>query len=154
METPSVVSIFLKRRHGAAMESVSSAELVAGRGIAGNADQGGRRQITIIDEAAWRDAAAELGVNVDPSLRRANVLLRGIDLRNSRGRLLRIGTCRIRIFGETRPCQLMDEGHAGLRNALRPHWRAGVFGEILEGGTIRPGDDAEWLDGQLRLPVS
>jgi hypothetical protein len=26
------------------------------------------------------------------------------------------------------------------RNALRPHWRGGVFGEIVEGGEIAVGD--------------
>ncbi|HKS23281.1 MAG TPA: hypothetical protein VJZ76_10815 [Thermoanaerobaculia bacterium] len=28
----------------------------------------------------------------------------------------------------------------GLRAALKPHWRGGVFGEIVEGGTIATGD--------------
>jgi hypothetical protein len=43
------------------MDAVESAELIAGRGIAGNADQGGTRQITILDEAAWQTACAEAG---------------------------------------------------------------------------------------------
>jgi hypothetical protein len=34
----------------------------------------------------------------------------------------------------------MDAMQAGLQKALRPHWRAGVFGEIVRGGTIRIGD--------------
>ena len=125
------------------MDAVETADAIAGRGLVGNADQGRRRQITIIDEAAWGEAAAETGHDVDPSKRRANVMLRGITLAHSRGRLLRLGNCLVRILGETRPCHQMEEAQAGLRNALDPNWRAGVFGEIVEGGTIRVGDPAE-----------
>ena len=133
------------------METVAEARLVAGRGIEGNADQGGRRQITIIDNGSWRAALHDLGDDIDPAVRRANLIVSGIDFKDSRGRLLRVGSCRIRVFGETRPCNLMDEARPGLRDALRKDWRAGVFGEIIEGGTIRCGDDVEWLDGQMPL---
>ena len=50
-----------------------------------------RRQVTIIDEGAWAETQLELGVDVDPSARRANVMLRGIDLEESRGKTLRLG---------------------------------------------------------------
>ena len=148
-ESGEVVSIWIKPARRLPMKSVESADLVAGRGLAGNANQGGRRQITIIDEAAWRDAVTELGVDVDPSARRANVMLRGLDLENSRGRFLLLGKTLIRIFGETTPCRLMDEAQRGLRAALLPHWRGGISGEILEGGTIRVGDRAEWVNAPL-----
>jgi MOSC domain-containing protein YiiM len=148
-ECGEVVSIWIKPARRLPMKSVESADLVAARGLAGSANQGGRRQITIIDESAWRDAVTELGVDVDPSARRANVMLRGIDLENSRGRYLLVGTALIRVFGETTPCRLMDEAQHGLRAALRPHWRGGISGEILEGGTIRLGDRAEWVEGTL-----
>ena len=141
----SIVSIWIKRAHGGPMDRVDEAQLVTGRGLVSNADQGGRRQITLIDEAAWAEALLELGADVEPSARRANVLLRGVDLLDSRGKILRLGACTVRIFGETRPCHLMDEMHAGLRNALRAPWRGGAFGEILEGGAIRVGDAAEWV---------
>jgi MOSC domain-containing protein YiiM len=131
------------------MDAVERADAIAGRGLIGNADQGRRRQITIIDEAAWREAAAETGHPVDPSKRRANVMLRGIPLAESRGKLLRLGECLVRILGETRPCEQMEEAQAGLRKALSPNWRAGVFGEIVEGGAIRVGDSADFVQGDL-----
>lgn len=124
------------------MDRVDSADLVAGRGLLGSADQGGRRQITIISEAAWDEAQEELGIAVDPSARRANVMVRGIDLEESRGKTLELGDCTVRIFGEVRPCERLDEAQPGLRAALRPRWRGGVFAEILEGGTIHVGDAA------------
>jgi MOSC domain-containing protein YiiM len=139
-----VVKIWLKRFKGGPMDAVLFAEAVAGRGLAGNANQGGRRQVTLIDESRWREACAELGTDVDPSARRANVMLRGIDLENMRGRTLRIGPMLVRIYNETRPCEQMDDARAGLRVALQPRWRAGAYGEIVEGGIVSVGDRAEW----------
>lgn len=150
----SIAAIWIKRFKRGPMDSVDRAELVAGRGIAGNANQGGRRQVTLIDEAAWRAATEVVGADVDPSRRRANVMLRGIDLERSNGLSLRLGECLVRIYNETRPCERMDEAHHGLRDALRPHWRGGAFGEIVEGGTIRVGDEAEWVVEQQSLPLS
>jgi MOSC domain-containing protein YiiM len=141
--TGEIVKIWIKRAHRGVMDAVETADAITGRGLVGNADQGRRRQITIIDEAAWREAAAETGHDVDPSKRRANVMLRGIPLAGSRGKLLRLGPCLVRILGETRPCERMEEAQRGLRKALRADWRAGVFGEIVEGGPIRVGDPAE-----------
>lgn len=142
----SIAQIWLKRAKRGPMDRVDSAELVAGRGLRGNANQGGKRQITIIDEDAWRAACAELGIDVEPSKRRANVMLRGVDLERTRGRMLRLGGCVIRIYGEVTPCERMDEAQPGLRAALKPHWRGGAFGEIVEGGTIRVGDTADWVE--------
>lgn len=140
-----VVTIWLKRFKGGPMDRVLFAEAVPGRGLAGNANQGGKRQITLIDETRWADACRELGIDVDPSARRANVMLRGIDLLNSQGRSLRIGPAVVHIHNMTRPCEQMDDAQQGLRDALRPEWRAGAYGEIVEGGVIRVGDTAEWI---------
>ncbi|HET7436559.1 MAG TPA: MOSC domain-containing protein [Thermoanaerobaculia bacterium] len=144
-----IVRIWRKRFKRGPMDPLDEAQLVSGRGLAGNANQGGKRQLTIIDEAAWRDAATELGIDVAPSTRRANVMLRGLDLEKTRGKLLRLGECVVRVYGETRPCNQMEEAQRGLQNALDPHWRGGVFGEIVQGGTIRVGDVAEWAQSEL-----
>jgi MOSC domain-containing protein YiiM len=136
----SVAAIWIKRAHRGVMDRVERAELVPGRGLRGSANQGGKRQISIISEEAWSDAVRELGTDVDPSARRANVLVRGVELEGSRGKLLRIGPCLVRIYGEVTPCERMEHAQPGLRAALRPHWRGGAFGEIVEGGEIAVGD--------------
>ena len=141
-----IVSLWVKRAHRGPMDAVEEAQLVAGRGVVQSADQGGKRQITIVDEAAWLDATREVGVDVDPAKRRANVLIRGVDLEASRGRTLRLGNCTVRVYGETTPCERMEEAQPGLRAAMKPHWRGGASGEILEGGTIRIGDVVEWVE--------
>lgn len=139
-------AIWIKRVHGGPMDPAPSATLRAGGGLAGNADQGGRRQVTIIDRGTWDEVTGELQDHVDPALRRANLLVAGVSLAASRGRVLRIGGCRLRINGETRPCHHMDEAHAGLRRALGAPWRGGVFAEVLDNGEIEVGAPVEWVE--------
>jgi len=137
-------AIFVKRMKRGPMDPAERAALVAGRGIVGNANQGGRRQVTILAEERWVEATAELGSELGPAARRANLLVRGLSLADTRGRVLAIGPCRLRILGETRPCERMDEALPGLRRALDPDWRAGAFAEVLEGGEIAVGDQVVW----------
>lgn len=140
-----IVAIWLKRFKHGPMDPVSEAVAVEGRGLQGNANQGGKRQITLIDEERWDEVQEELGLALDPRTRRANLMLRGIDLEATRGRELRLGECLVRIYGETRPCNQMEEAQAGLRAALSSRWRGGAFAEVLSGGVIRVGDAAEWV---------
>lgn len=130
------------------MDEVSSAQLVAGRGIVGNANQGGKRQVTLISSDLWNDLTAEL-MSPDPGIRRANLLLSSIDFRESRGNTLRIGSVRIRVYGETRPCYQMDEAVPGLRKAMSIPWGGGAFGEVLDDGAITIGARAAWEESSL-----
>ena len=139
-------AIWVKRMKRGPMDPVPVAELVEGRGIRGNANQGGRRQVTLIEREQWERMMGELGADVPPTTRRANLLVSGLPLANSRGRTLEIGACRIRIFGETKPCWQMEEALPGLQNAMRPDWRGGAFGEVVVGGEIRVGDAARFAD--------
>ena len=136
--------LWIKRFRRGPMDSVAQAEAQAGRGLAGNADQGGRRQVTIIARGRWDRVNEALADDVDPALRRANMLVTGIDLEGTRGRVLRIGPCRLRIRGETRPCERMDEGWPGLRAALDANWGGGAYAEVLDGGPIAVGDPVDW----------
>ena len=145
-------AIWIKRAHGGPMDPAAEARLVAGRGIAGNADQGRRRQVTIIEREVWESIMRDLGGALDPSARRANLMVSGLGLADSRGRILRVGECRIRIFGETRPCRSMDEALPGLAGALRPDWGGGAFGEVLDDGSIRVGDRVAWAEAEEAAP--
>lgn len=138
-------AIWIKRARRGPMDSRAQARMVAGRGLEGNADQGGKRQVTILAAEAWQDVDAELGAEVDPRARRANLFVRGVDLEESRGRTLEIGGCRILIGGETRPCRRMEEAWPGLQKALDPHWRAGAYGEVTGGGEVAVGDAVRWV---------
>jgi len=141
-----LTAIFLKRARRGPMDPVATVRCDAGAGLAGNADRGGQRQVTLLSAERWREAEAELGAEVDPRARRANLLTTGIDYVGSRGRVLRVGAVRIAVRGETRPCGRMDEAFPGLRRALEPDWRAGAYGELLDDGEISLGDSVAWLE--------
>jgi MOSC domain-containing protein YiiM len=87
---------------------------------------------------------AEVGASLGPDARRANLVVSGIDLENTRGRVLRIGECRVPLYGETRPCELMEKAAVGLQEAIGRCWGGGVFAEVLVGGTIAVGDAVAW----------
>jgi MOSC domain-containing protein YiiM len=139
-----VVRLWTKRCKGGPMDPQETVTLVAGEGIVGDANHRGRRQVTLIAEEAWREIAQELGPGADPALRRANVLVRGLDLERSRGRILRLGPARLEVHGEVRPCRKMEESLPGLQKALDPHWRGGVYATVLEGGKVAVGDGVGW----------
>lgn len=141
-------AIWLKRVRGGPMDPVEAAELVAGRGLVGNANQGGRRQVTVLQAGVWREVVAGLGSSLAPSRRRANLLVSGVDLRETRGGVLEIGEARLEIMGELKPCEQMEEALPGLRAALYPDWRGGAFATVLAGGVIRAGDPV-----RLRFPA-
>jgi MOSC domain-containing protein YiiM len=122
------------------MQEAAQANLVAGRGIDTENRKTGRREVTLLALDRWNDACRELGVELPWYARRANLLIEGIDLGMALGRVLSIGPTRVRVHGETRPCGIMDEQHAGLREALKPDFRGGVHAEVLVGGVIRVGD--------------
>ena len=138
-----VERIWIKRFRRGPMDSVPEAELVTDRGIIGNANQGGRRQVTVIEQEAWEDLMTSLGAALDPSTRRANLMLSGVPLKKTRGRVLLIGKCRLEILGETKPCERMEEALSGLKSAMYPEWRGGVFASVAVGGVIKVGDVVE-----------
>ena len=126
------------------MDPAVRATLVAGRGIAGNADQGGRRQVTLIDLERWHELMDRLGADLETSARRANLVIDSFDLFDCRGKTLRIGSARLQVLGETRPCERMEEALPGLQAAMRERWGGGAYAQIVEGGEISVGDAVEW----------
>jgi MOSC domain-containing protein YiiM len=98
------------------------------------------RQVTVISADSWRDACQDLGMEVPWTKRRANLVLGGIELRDTEGGLILIGDVLLEIAGENPPCRVMDIQQDGLREALKPDWRAGVSCRVLAGGKIKVGD--------------
>ena len=109
----------------------------------------GPRQVTVMSAESWRDACSDLEMQLDWTTRRANLLIDGIDLRESEGKVLHIGAdVELLITGELDPCGRMDEACPGLRKALIPHWRGGVMCRVLVAGDVGLGNAVELRDPQ------
>ena len=127
-------------------ESVATVEqteltLETGRGVGGDHGAGGMRHVTIVFEDDWAAALREHGRDVDPQARRANVLVSGGGGPRFVGTTIRLGGALIDVKGIVAPCPVMDKASDGLQAALRPDGRAGIWGRILEGAVLRPGDE-------------
>lgn len=137
-----IEALWIKRAHRGVMDPADSVTLVEGKGIASDANFGrAKRQVTVIEKEVFDRIRTKLP-SVDPSMRRANVMVSGIRLANSRMQILTLGDVRIQLYGETRPCERMDAQVDGLTGALDPEWNGGAFGVVLDDGTISLGDTA------------
>ena len=144
-----LLKIWIKSRHRGPMDECGNAQLKAGQGLVGSADLGGKRQVTLLEIEQWNETIKELGISLDPAQRRANLLVTGIQLRHSTDRILRVGPCRLKIGGETTPCQHIEVSAPGLRQSMQHDWRGGVYAEVLDDGDIATGDLVTWESQDL-----
>lgn len=141
-----LLRIWVRPSARTSVRALERTDAVADLGLIGDHAAGGRRQVTLLSREAWDDALRELGGGeLDPALRRANLLVEGLDLGATIGQRLQVGPVELEVLGETRPCQLMDDARLGLRDALAPARRGGVFARIVRGGPLQVGDPVQLL---------
>jgi len=100
-----------------------------------------KRQVSLMERGDWDAAMAELGADHHWSMRRANLLVEGLDLPQAAGAIVRIGDAVVlEIMMECDPCSRMEEIEPGLKAALTPDWRCGALARVISGGDIRVGD--------------
>ena len=143
---PRIEKLWVKPAKGAAMEPAEELTIVADEGVSGNKPQ--QRHVTFIAQERWAELMNQMGADLDPATRRANVLLSGIDLIESTGKTIRIGDVELIVRGETLPCRQMEAALPGLEEAMRDRWGGGAWTEVVTGGTIRTGDAVEISDGE------
>ncbi len=141
-----VLGIAIKTGVGGPMRLIDAATVDVDGGIAGDVKPSPQRGVTFISAHQWGDVQRELKAELPWHTRRANVLIDAGELGWLIGRTVRLGSVVIHVGGETKPCGLMDTLHPGLRAALQPDCRAGVFGRVIQGGAIHVGMTLEVLE--------
>jgi MOSC domain-containing protein YiiM len=139
-----LLGIGRKANKRATVEELDEAEVHLDFGVDGDwRGKTGRRQVTIMTRASWQAACDQVGKDLPWTVRRANLLVDDLDLRDSEGGQIRVGNVCLEVVEETKPCQRMDEQVPGLTDALRPDWRGGVCCRVITAGRISIGDAVE-----------
>ena len=145
MHKATIAGIAVRTSRGGPMQTLDAATATAGGGLAEDIRVSRQRGITLLSRSAWAEAIAELGAELPWHTRRANVLVDDLPLAELIGKSVRLGEVVLQIHAETEPCEMMDRQYPGLRRALEPNCRAGVYGQVLMGGRLRIGDHVEEL---------
>ena len=138
-----VIGIATRIEKGAPMVVYASAKVSFDQGI-GDDSRGliqGDKQVTVMTQECWDAVCDDLGKKLHWTTRRANIIIEGIDLENTKGDLLKIGNFMLEITGELESCHRMDDQIVGLTEALRPNWRGGVMCKILREGVVNENDE-------------
>ncbi len=139
-----LLAIARRDKKRATMQTLKSADITLHHGVA--MDFRGKpspRQVTVLSQESWLAACDTLNTQLPWTTRRANLLVKGLELKNSQGRTLIIGAVKLLITQETDPCERMNEALPGLYHALASDWRGGVCCRVLHEGRIQLGDDVE-----------
>ena len=153
--TGEVVSIHISESAGKEMTAIEEAELVAGRGIAGDRYYseagtfsehlpGADHELTLVAAEEISRFNESTGRDLGPGELRRNVVTRGIELNDLVDKEFTIGKVRARGMRLCEPCAhlaglVASEILPGLVN------KAGLRAAIVEGGTIRVGDPIQTL---------
>ena len=138
-ENARITSLQLCVGHRQPMRQVSSAKVIAGLGIEGDAHArsegvGTARQVLLMDSETLDD------MGLSPSQIRENVTTTGLAPGSvAAGQRLALGdSVVLELTGDCAPCGRMDEIRAGLRAELEG--RRGLLATVIEGGTMTVGD--------------
>ena len=158
MQVGKILAIALRSRHLGPMIEAQQVTAVANGCLQDDHGSSQRRGLTLLSSTQWQHVSNELGVDLPWHTRRANVLVEAPTLAPLIGKKIRIdrprsgqvgapqaaarndAIVRVQIHAETKPCSEMDEFHPGLKDALVPDCRGGVYGKILDSGQIQVGD--------------
>jgi MOSC domain-containing protein YiiM len=127
----------------APLKELEETEVRLADGIVGDVRGASRgRQVTVLFREGWDAACDDLGVRLPWVTRRANLLIEGVPVPDV-GERLTIGGLVLEVTEETKPCQVMEAAHRGLRRALVREWRGGVCCRVVTGSHIRVGDPVD-----------
>ncbi|MFZ6011632.1 MAG: MOSC domain-containing protein [Bacteroidota bacterium] len=137
-----ITFIGVRPKRGDDVLPVNKVMAIEGQGLEGDHYQhhNGTRQVTLIQQEHLNNVASFLGKSeIDPSLPRRNIVVKGINLLALKGKQFQIGEAILEYSGECHPCSRMERilGTGGY-NAMRGH--GGITAKIIKGGVICVGD--------------
>lgn len=145
-----IEAIFLAAAHGEQPHQVDVAVGHAAMGLEGDRNFGDADpdscNITLIEAEAFERQRHEHGLDLSPASARRQVLVRGVDLGDFIGRRFVVGE--LECEGEERcePCNHLSK-LVGTQVVLKGLLHTGLRARILNGGTIRVGDEVRLSSG-------
>ncbi len=140
-----VVAVCISETRGVQKKPVDVIECVPGLGIRADAHAGDwHRQVSLLAEES-AEAMRARGVAVDPGDFAENILTRGIDIPHLPvGTRLRIGpTVVLEVTQIGKECHHGCAIYQAAGDCVMP--REGIFGVVIAGGAIHPGDGIDVL---------
>lgn len=127
--------------------SVSSVTITTENGVEGDHYKGKskKRQVTLIQAEHLESVAKLLNQSeIDPTLTRRNIVVKGINLLAFKNMKFKIGSVTLEYTGQCYPCSMMEKnlGPGGL-HAMRGH--GGITARVLESGKAAVGDAVELI---------
>ncbi len=141
-----IEAIAVRSQKNGPMKELRRAEARADGGVAGDLPSSLNRGMTLLSADQWKQVMRELDRDLPWHTRRANVLVSGPGLERLIGQEIQVGSVRVAVKGETKPCELMERLCPRLRAALTPECRGGVLGRITQSGTMAIGDEIVLLE--------
>jgi len=141
-----LLHIAIKTAKRQPMQQLSVAQIRCASGVDRDfRGKAGHRQVTVLDQAGWRQACKKLNKSLSWETRRANLLVEDLPLFETVGQYILIGQVVLKITQETDPCHRMDEAAPGLFDVLKENWWGGVCCRVIEEGEVKTGDEVQLL---------
>jgi MOSC domain-containing protein YiiM len=146
-----VENIFIAPVGGSQMQRVPNVEAVQGKGLTGDryAERTGywsgsdECQITLIEAEGLDEIEAQTSVDVSGGQHRRNIVTRGVDIHELRGKRFRVGGAVLEYDRPRPPCRYIQSvSERGMTKALG-RGRGGICARVVESGTISVGDEIQ-----------
>lgn len=145
-----VKAVCTSNRKGIQKTAADSIRLIRDFGIEGDAHAGNwHRQVSLLSYEKIEEFKAK-GIDLEDGAFGENIIVEGFDLRTlPLGTRFRIGDVLLELTQIGKECHAHCAIYHAVGDCIMP--REGVFTIVLEGGTVRPGDEVELIPAENRI---
>lgn len=145
-----VKAVCTSNRKGIQKTAADSIRLIKDFGIEGDAHAGNwHRQVSLLSYEKIEEFKAK-GIDLEDGAFGENIIVEGFDLRTlPLGTRFRIGDVLLELTQIGKECHAHCAIYHAVGDCIMP--REGVFTIVLEGGTVRPGDEVELIPAENRI---